>query len=83
MVNLLVILTPIGLLDSMSMIPVCIVIVVVLLAGPSPLLRSSALIVGIFVTYAASGVLILLGLQSVFDEISAYGLRLWKNPETK
>lgn len=83
MVELLVILTPIGLLDSMSMIPLCIVIVVVLLAGPRPLLRSSALIVGIFVTYAASGLLIFLGLQSVFDEISAYALRLWKNPETE
>ena len=83
MVELLVILTPIGLLDSMSMIPVCIVILVVLLAGPSPLLRSSALIAGVFVTYAASGVLILLGLQSVFDEISEYALRLWKNPETE
>ena len=83
MVELLIVLTPIGLLDSTSMIPMCIVILVVLLAGPSPLLSSSALIVGIFVTYVASGLLILLGLQGVFDEISAYTLRLWKNPETE
>ena len=27
--------------------------------------------------------LILLGLQSVFDQISAYTLRLWKNPKTE
>ena len=83
MVELLLILTPIGLLDSISMIPICIVILVVLLAGPQPLLRSSALIVGIYATYIACGILILLGLQSVFDEISAYTLRLWKNPETE
>ena len=83
MVELLVILTPIGLLDSISMIPIAIVIMVVLLAGPKPLLRSSSLIVGIFVTYVVTGLLILLGLQNVFDEISAYTLRLWKNPETE
>ena len=83
MVELLVILTPIGLLDSISMIPICIVIMVVLLAEPKPLVRPSALIVGIFVTYVASGLLILLGLQIVFDEISAYTLRLWKNPEAE
>ena len=83
MVELLIVLTPIGLLDSTSMIPMCIVILVVLLAGPRPLLRSSALIVGIFVIYVASGLLIFLGLQSVFDEISAYTLRLWQNPETE
>lgn len=83
MVELLVILTPIGLLDSTSMIPIAIVIMVVLLAGPKPLLRSSSLIVGIVVTYVAFGLLILLGLQSVFDEISAYTLRLWKNPESE
>lgn len=83
MVDLLVILTPIGLLDSVSMIPVSIVMLVVLLAGPRPLLRSSALILGIFVAYVAGGLLILLGLQSVFDEISAYVLRLWKNPDAE
>ncbi len=83
MTELLIVLAPIGLLDSTSMIPICIVTLVVLLAGPRPLLRSSALIVGIFVTYVATGLLILLGLQSVFDEISAYTLRLWKNPETE
>ncbi len=83
MVELLVILTPIGLLDSISMIPIAIVIMVVLLAGPKPLLRSSSLIVGIFVTYVVTGLLILLGLQSVFDEIGAYTLRLWKNPEAE
>ncbi len=83
MVELLVILTPIGLLDSVSMIPIAIVIMVVLLAGPKPLLRSSSLIVGIFVTYVVTGLLILLGLQSVFDEIGAYTQRLWKNPEAE
>ena len=83
MVELLVVLTPIGLLDSTSMIPISIVILLVLLSGQGPLRSSSALIAGIFITYVASGLLILFGLQSVFDEISAYTLRLWKHPETE
>jgi hypothetical protein len=36
MVQLLTVLTPIGLLDSPSIVPLCIVILVVLLAGPNP-----------------------------------------------
>ena len=83
MVELLTVLTSIGLLDSASIIPLCIVTLVVLLAGPSPFLRSVALILGIFAVYFACGFLILLGLQSAFDEINAYAVRLWKAPETE
>ncbi|MCP4328388.1 MAG: hypothetical protein GY791_08130 [Alphaproteobacteria bacterium] len=83
MFELLTILTPIGLLDSTSMVPLCIVILMVLLAGPSPVFRSSALILGIFVVSFACGVLILLGLQSALDEIHTYLERLWKDPETE
>ena len=83
MIELLTILTPIGLLDSISIVPLCIVVLVVLLAGPSPVLKSFALIAGIFAVYFACGLLILLGLQSAFDEINAYVVRLWKPPETE
>ncbi len=49
MIELLTILTPIGLLDSTSIIPLCIVFLVVLLTGPNPALKSFALILGIYV----------------------------------
>lgn len=80
MTDLLVILIPIGLLDSTSIIPLCIVLLVMLLAGPNPIVRSCALIVGIFVAYLAFGILVLLGLQTIIDEIETYLDRLWVNP---
>ena len=83
MAKLLTVLTPIGLLDSTSIIPFCIVFLVVLLAGQSPVLRSFALILGVLVAYFVCGLLILLGLQSAFEEINAYTLRLWEAPETE
>ncbi len=83
MLELLAILTPIALLDSTSIVPMCIVVLVMLLAGPHPIFRSCSHILGIFVVYLACGALILLGLETVLDEIRAYTLRLWKNPETE
>ena len=83
MLNLLSVLTPIGLLDSASMTPISIALLAVLLTGPHPLARSAALLLGICFAYLICGLLILLGLQSVFDQISAYTLRVWHNPETE
>ncbi len=83
MIELLTILFPIALLDSVSIVPLCIVVLVVLLAGPKPVLKSAAFILGIFVSYLACGVLVLLGLESVLDEVRAYTIRLWKSPETE
>lgn len=82
MIELLAILTPVGLLDSASIVPLCIVIMVVLLTGARPVFRSFLFIVGVFLVYLGCGLLILVGLQSVFDEINAYVIRLWKYPET-
>ena len=83
MLDLLVVLTQIGLLDSASMIPVSIVTLAMLLGGPSPVVRSTALLLGVFTTYLVSGLLVLLGLQKIFDQISAYTLRVWENPKTE
>ena len=83
MADLFLLLTPIALLDSTSIIPLCIVLLVVLLGGPSPLVRSMALLVGIFLTYTACGLLILYGLQSVFDALNAYALRVWQHPNSE
>ncbi len=83
MVDLLLVLAPIALLDSTSIIPLTIVLLVMLLGGPSPLLRSAALLGGVFVTCVICGVLVLFGLQSVFDVINAYALRIWQHPKTE
>ncbi len=83
MVDLMLVLTPIALLDSTSIIPLTIVLLVILLGGPSPLLRSAALLGGIFVTNMVCGLLVLFGLQSVFDVINAYALRVWQHPKTE
>ncbi len=83
MAELVLVLTPIALLDSTSIIPLCIVVLVILLGGPSPLFRSTALLAGIFVTYLVCGLLVLFGLQSVFDTINAYALKVWQDPNTE
>ena len=83
MIDLMLVLTPIALLDSTSIIPLAIVLLVILLGGPSPLFRSAALLAGIFLTNAVSGLLILFGLQSVFDAINAYALKVWQDPNTE
>lgn len=76
-------LTTIALLDSLSIIPLCIVVLAILLSGPSPVVGSFAFIIGVCVTYFGVGVLVLLGLQEVFDAINAYAVRLWQSPYTE
>ena len=83
MAELVLVLTPIALLDSTSIVPLCIVILVILLGGRSPLIRSTALVAGVFVTYLACGLLVLFGLQEVLDAINAYALEVWQDPNTE
>lgn len=83
MAALLILLTPISLLDSTSIIPLCIVPLIALLAGPRPLIGASALVLGVFAVTLACGLLVLFGLQSAFDAIDAYVIRLWKDPSTE
>ena len=83
MADLILVLTPIALVDSTSIIPLCLVVLVILLGGPSPLFRSTALLTGVFMTYLVCGLLVLFGLQSVFDAIHVYALRVWQDPDTE
>ena len=83
MIELLVILTPIALIDSTSIVPLCIVLLLVLLSGPAPLIRSSMLLVGIFVTNMVCGLLILFGLGSLFEALEATAIRVWKHPNAE
>ena len=83
MFELLLVLTPIGLLDSTSIVPLCLVFLIALLAGPRPLLASSLHLAGVFAVYFGCGLLLLFGLQAAFDEINAYAVRLWNDPNTE
>lgn len=83
MINLFLVLVPIALVDSSSIIPLCIVPLVILLGGPRPLGRSMSLLFGIFLTYIVVGLLILFGLQHAFDAIDDYMLRLWQHPNSE
>ena len=77
---IIVVLSSIGLLDSMSMIPMSIVPIVILLSSRKPYLGSAAFLTGIFVTYFLSGLLLVFGLNSVFDTVNAYFVRWMKEP---
>ncbi len=83
MLQLLIVLTPISLLDSMSAAPLFIVPLAVLLGGCRPLTRSLMLVAGIVVTYLPFGVLLLFGLDAVFDQVTEKLARFWnEEPDT-
>lgn len=83
MIELLGVLIAIGLIDSTSIVPLCIFFLIGLLAGPRPLVGSSAFILGVFVAYLICGFLLLFGLQSLFDAINEYAMRVWQSPKTE
>jgi len=82
-IELALLLTPIAVLDSLSVVPMCIMLLILMLVGKQPYLVSMSLVFGIFVTYLAFAVAIVFGLQSVLDLVSEFTLRLWHNPETE
>jgi cytochrome c biogenesis protein CcdA len=82
MMTLLLILTPISLLDSLSVVPLCIVPLAILLGGKRPILGPVMLIAGIFVTYFPFGLLLIFGLDHVLDRINEIIAELWKEPDT-
>ena len=82
MKTIILILTPISLVDSTSIIPLSILPLIILLSGRRPVLGSVAFLTGIFITYLILGILIALGLGSMFDQINVYLLQIWKHPDT-
>jgi len=81
-ISLLLVIAPISLIDSTSITPLCIVPVIMLLSDKQPILRSSAFLFGIFITYLIGGLLILFGLEQVFDQLSAAVSKQMKNPDS-
>lgn len=82
MLGLALVLTSIALLDSTSIVPLCIAPMVALLSGDRPYLGASSFLFGIFAVYFAFGVLILLGLDALFDRLNQWLESLWREPET-
>lgn len=82
MTDLLLVLTPIALLDATSITPLCIVPLILLMGGPRPLAASSSFLLGIFVSYVLCTVLVLLGLQGLIDVAARYFSKLWNDPDT-
>ena len=80
--SLLLVLTPIALLDSTSIVPLCFVPLVALLGGPRPIAKATAFLAGIFVSYYACGVALTLGVDALFERLSAWFEHIWKHPDT-
>ncbi len=77
MLELLATLTPIALVDSLSVVPVALVPMLMLLGGRRPLAGAFAFIAGILFTYLPFGLLLLFGLDYLFDTLAAHFSTWW------
>ena len=82
MMTLLVILIPIALLDSLSIVPLCLIPLSVIFASKKPVANTVGLLAGISVVYVAGGLAILLGLDAMMDSIRPAVSRWWTDPNT-
>ncbi len=80
MSTLLIVLAGISLLDSTSIISVCIVPLAAILGGSRPVAAGVGFLAGIFLTTLAVGVSVFLGLDVLFDAIGPTVSRLWNQP---
>jgi Sap-like sulfolipid-1-addressing protein len=81
MLDLLAVLTPIALVDSLSMMPFAIVVLAVLLSGRQPYLTSFSFMAGTVLSYFAAGLLIAFGLGGLIDRASQFITHRFWNPE--
>ncbi len=80
MSGLLITLTPISLVDSLSVVPFSVVVLAVLLSGPKPYLSSVSFLLGTALSYFAAGVLIAVGLGAVVAQAADALVHWFKNP---
>ena len=81
MSSLLVVLTPIALINSVSMLPGGITGVVASLGNRNPYLTASAFIAGKFVPHFLFGLLLVIGLDTAFDRVSVWMQDRWRDPD--
>ena len=82
MLTLLIILVPIALLDSVSIVPLCLVPLAVIFSGDKPFASTLGLLAGIAVVYLLGGLALLLGLDALIEKFHPVILRLWSDPNT-
>ena len=82
MTSLLAVLGSIGLLDSTSMFPLAIPILLAFLAGARPYGTCIAFLVGIFAVYFPSGILLTLGLEAILEPLQGAVDEWMRNPGT-
>ena len=70
MAELLITLTPISLLDSLSLLPFAVVVLSMLFRAPRPYAGVVAFLSGLFASYFASGVLIAVGLGGIIERVT-------------
>lgn len=75
---LFAILAPIALIDSLSIIPVCLIPLIILLTSQRPVVNTAMFIIGIFVVYFPFGLLLVFGLSAVFDTVGEW-ISEWLN----
>ena len=80
MTALLLLLTPIALIDSTSLVPMAIVPMLVMLGGRRPFLTAMTFIAAVFVSYVACGILIVFGLSAFVDGAAHWAKNYWSNP---
>ena len=80
MIALLLVLVPIGVLDSLS--PVAFGLLFAALSGERPVRNATLFIAAKFSANFLSGLLVLIGLQAVFIEINERAVRFWTEPDT-
>ncbi|MCP9885593.1 GAP family protein [Synechococcus sp. ATX 2A4] len=79
--SLLLILVAIGLVDSLSMIPLALLPMTVALGGRRPAALAGSFVVGVYVVYFCCGLLLLLGAEAFTARFGAGLARLWNQPE--
>ncbi len=82
MIELFATLAPIALIDSLSVAPVAMIPLLILLGEKRPLAGSLSFIAGIVLTYLPFGLLLLFGLDTLFDSLAHSFTEWWsKEPD--
>jgi len=81
MLELLIVLTPIALIDSASVTPLGLVPLATILAGKRPIGTAFAFLAGLYVSYLVMCLLFLFGLSAALMRLNGWLNYRWNNPE--
>ncbi len=81
MLTLLPILIPIALVDSLSMTPMALVLLIKILAGNKPYTTAVGFLSGLFISYLVMALAFLFGLSAFLHQANAWVSHRWSNPE--